>query len=96
MELKLTKTGERRLGSISKKINSGTIEPGTDLEDWRTLSMISIESSGGKSGSEQIMDIIERPVSTGEEAFDEEALSDSVEARRTVRRLFEAGYIEQV
>lgn len=96
MELKLTRKGERYLSTISKKVNSGIIEPGIELDDWKTLSVINIESSGGRSGSEQIMDIIERPISTGEEAFDEEALRDSVDARKALRRLFEAGYIEQV
>ena len=96
MELRLTRKGIQYLSTISKKVNSGIIEPSTELEDWRALSIIGIESSGGRSGSEQVMDIIERPISTGDVTLDAEALEDSVEARRTIRRLFEAGYIEQV
>ena len=90
MELKLTRKGERYLESIDKKISEGLLDSGIELQDWKSLIILNQRLVGEKSGSERLMDIIERPYD------DEEALEDSIEARQTVRRLFEAGYIEQV
>ena len=87
MDFLLTRKGKRYLNSLLDKIGKGLLGPSIELNDWKALVLLGINE---RIGSEQITDIIERPYN------DEEALEDSVEARQTVRRLFEAGYIESV